>query len=71
RKFAVEAGKRIGLKILEKSLTPQQALGADELFIAATTKDIVPVVEFDGTPIGDGKVGKYTKSLIEECRSFI
>ncbi|MHC4149765.1 MAG: aminotransferase class IV, partial [Planctomycetota bacterium] len=56
RKFAVEAGKRIGLKILEKSLTPQQALGADELFIAATTKDIVPVVKFDGTPIGDGKV---------------
>jgi D-alanine transaminase len=71
RKFAIEAGKRIGLKILEKSLTPQQALGADELFIAVTTKDIVPVVKFDGTPIGDGKVGKYTKSLIEEFRSFI
>ena len=71
RKFAIEAGKRIGLKILEKSLTPQLALCADELFIAVTTKGIVPVVKFDGTPIGDGKVGKYTKSLIEEFSSFI
>jgi D-alanine transaminase len=71
RKFAIEAGKRIGLQILEKSLTPQQALCADELFIAVTTKGIVPVVKFDGKPIGDGKVGKYTKSLIEEFRSFI
>jgi D-alanine transaminase len=71
RKFAIEAGKRIGLQILEKSLTPQQALCADELFIAVTTKDIVPVVRFDGKLIGDGKAGKYTKSLIEEFRSFI
>jgi len=71
RKFAIEAGKRIGLQILEKSLTPQQALCADELFIAVTTKGIVPVVKFDGKPIGDGKVGKYTISLIEEFRSFI
>jgi D-alanine transaminase len=71
RKFAIEASKRIGLQVVEKSLTPQLALAADELFIASTTKDIVPVVEFDGKPIGDCKVGKYTKSLIEEFRSFI
>ena len=71
RKFAIEAGKNIGLDIIEKSFTPQQAGSADELFIAVTTKDIVPVVKFDGKPIGDGKPGKYTKLLIREFRSFI
>lgn len=70
RKFAIEAGKNIGLEIVEKSLTPQQASRADELFIAVTTKDIVPVVEFDGKLIGDGKPGKYTKLLVREFRSF-
>jgi len=70
RKFAIEAGKNVGLEIVEKSLTPQQACCADELFIAATTKDIVPVVEFDGKLIGDGKPGKYTKSLTQEFCSF-
>lgn len=70
RKFAIEAGKNIGLKAVEKSLTPQQASCADELFIAVTTKDIVPVVRFDGKYIGDGKPGKYTKSLTQEFCTF-
>jgi len=70
RKFAIEAGKNIGLEIVEKSLTPQQANDSDELFIAVTTKGIVPVVKFDDRLIGDGRPGKYTKLLIEEFRSF-
>ena len=70
RKFAIEAGKNIGLELIEKSLTPQQASCADELFIAITTKDIVPVVRFDGKFIGDGRPGKYTKLLAQEFRSF-
>ncbi|MHC4459470.1 MAG: aminotransferase class IV [Planctomycetota bacterium] len=70
RKFAIEAGKNIELEIVEKSLTSQQANCADELFIAATTKDIVPVVKFDGRLIGNGKPGKYTKLLTQEFRSF-
>jgi len=71
RKFAIEAGKNIGLDIIEKSFTPQHANRADELIIAVTTKDIVPVVKFDGKSIADGKPGKYTKLLMQEFRSFI
>jgi D-alanine transaminase len=70
RKFVIQAGKNIGLEIKEKLLTPQQAASADELFIAVTTEDIVPVVEFDGTTIGSGKPGRYTKLLIQEFRPF-
>ena len=70
RKYVIQAGENIGLEIVEKSLTSQQAAGADELFIAVTTKDIVPVVKFDGTVIGDGKPGRYTKLLIHEFRRF-
>jgi D-alanine transaminase len=70
RKFVIEAAKNIGLKVVEKSLTLQQAKDADELFIAVTTKDIVPVVKFDGKVIKDGKPGKWTKQLIEEFKKF-
>jgi D-alanine transaminase len=70
REFVIEAGKNIGLEIVEESLTPEQAGGADELFIASTTNDIVPVVKYDNVKIGDGKPGKYTKLLIQEFRSF-
>ena len=70
RKFAIAASQNIGLELIEKSLTPEQAGGADELFIAVTTKDIVGVFKFDGKFIGDGKPGKYTKLLAQEFRSF-
>ena len=70
RIFVIKAGKNIGLEVLEKSLSPQQAAGADELFIAVTTEDIVPVVRFDDKIIGDGRPGKYSKLLIQEFRSF-
>ncbi len=70
REFAIKAARNIGLKVLEESLTPPQAAGADELFLAVTTKDIVPVVKFDGTTIGDGTPGKYTKLIAQEFRSF-
>jgi len=70
RKFVIKAAENAELKVVEKSFTSKQASGADELFIAVTTKDIVPVVKFDGTSIGDGRPGKYTNLLIQEFRKF-
>jgi len=70
RKFAIKAAQKIGLQVIEKSMTVQQAGDADELFIAVTTKDIVGVVRFDDKVIGNGRVGKYTKMLAEKFHSF-
>jgi D-alanine transaminase len=70
RRFVIEAARNIGLEVIEKSLTRRQAGHCDELFIAVTTKDIIPVIKFDDSLMGDGKPGKYTKLLIEEFRSF-
>ncbi len=70
RSFVIKTAKNIGLEIIEESLTPQQAKDADELFIAVTTKDIVPVVKFDDKVTGDGNPGRYTKLLMEEFQLF-
>ncbi len=71
RSFVIKAARNINLKVVEKSVTIQQAVSADELFIAVTTKDIIPVVKFDDKPIGDGTPGRYTKLLIQNFRTFI
>jgi D-alanine transaminase len=70
RKFVLKAAKDVGLQIIEQPLTPKQASGADELFIAVTTKDIIPVVKFDNHPIADATPGKYTQLLIQKFHSF-
>jgi D-alanine transaminase len=70
REFAIKAGRSVGLEVREESLTPEQAAGAHELFLAVTTRDIVPVVKFEGMTISDGKPGQYTKLITQEFRSF-
>lgn len=70
RKYIIKAAKNIGLNIEEEPLTTVQARVAAELFLAVTTRDVIPVVKFDGQMIGDGRPGKWTKQLIEEFRKF-
>ena len=70
RHFIVKAATNLGMGIEEKCLTPAEAAAADELFIAVTTKDIVPIVKFDGTPIGQGVPGRWVKALMTEFQKF-
>jgi len=70
RKFVVKAAQNVGIAIEECCLTPKRAAGANELFLAVTTKDIIPVVTFDGTTVGDGAPGPLTKALTAEFLKF-
>lgn len=70
RGFVIKAARNLGMEVVEQCLTPQQAASATELFIVVTTKDIVPVVKFDGAVIGNGKPGPQTAALIDEFRKF-
>ncbi len=70
RQFVVKAAANVDLELVEQSLTPDQAKEADEIFIAVTTKDIIPVVKFEEKTISDNKPGPVTKALIEEFRKF-
>ena len=51
-------------KVEERALPLDQLLRADEVFISATNKGIVPVVRIDQTVIGDGNPGSRTRRLM-------
>jgi D-alanine transaminase len=71
RQFILQIAENAGFAITETAITPQQAKESDELFIAVTTKDIVPVVKFDDEVIGTGQPGEYTNILMEKFQRFI
>lgn len=71
RAMVMQVAHNAGLSVVEKALTPHQAAECDEMFIAVTTKDIVPVVQFDGIEISGGKCGSTTKRLIDEFQAFV
>lgn len=58
-------------EVEERELKTEELNSATEAFIAATNKDIVPVVQIDDKKIGDGKPGKNTKRLMEIFAEFV
>ena len=44
---------------------------ADEAFICSSTKNILPVTSVDGSPIGDGKIGKTTTLINQKLLELI
>ncbi len=52
-------------------LTYADLLGADEVFITSTTKEIVPVVKVDGIVVGGGRPGECTQDLMERFKAYV
>ncbi|MGR6872129.1 D-amino acid aminotransferase [Pseudomonas sp. HK3] len=45
------------IRVEERIVTMDEVLNADEVWITSSSKEIAAVVEIDGKPVGDGKVG--------------
>ena len=45
------------IPVEERKISLAQLLDADEVWITSSSKEIAPVIEIDGKPVGDGQVG--------------
>jgi branched-chain amino acid aminotransferase len=63
RAFIFELGRELGIDVREETLHPKDLDTADEMFITSTTRELSPVVNVDGRPVGNGTVGPITKKL--------
>jgi D-alanine transaminase len=71
RKFVMKSAQAIGLNVVEQSVSVEEAKVAEELFIAVTTRDIVPIVKFDGHAISQGRPGNATQALMIAFQQFV
>jgi len=49
--------KHSDIKVEERTVTMDEVFNADEVWITSSSKEIAPVIEVDGQPVGDGKIG--------------
>ena len=69
RKNVLElAGKKY--QAAETTITLTDIAQAREAFTTSTTKRVLPVVQIDGQPIGDGKPGPVTLALLQDLISL-
>lgn len=64
------AGKN-KLKVSEENIDPERLKNADECFLTSSTKEVVPIVSVDGSPIGKGVPGERTRDLHRIYKEFV
>ena len=63
RQTVFELAAEHGLPAREAQLTAFDLYAADEVFLTSTAGGIMPLVEIDGRPIGDGKPGPVSQRI--------
>jgi len=70
RNFVIKFAKN-RFDVMEKNIRLKDLDSANEAFITATNKDIVPVVRIDNKIIGNGKVGDGTKIIMKMFNDYV
>jgi D-alanine transaminase len=66
KKVVIRLCAELGIPLIERPLASSETNLFDECFITGTGSEIMPVVEIDGKPVGNGKPGSVTRRLQEE-----
>ena len=68
RQFLMAVMRENKISYREASIKPRDVYSADECFVTATTKEVMPVRQIDDNIIGKGEVGPMTSKLMELYR---
>lgn len=66
RSAVMELAAKEGIDCREATLTRHDLYTAEECFLTGTAAEVIPVVEIDGRPIGEGTPGPITK-ILKDC----
>ena len=71
RDTALAIAEELNIPWREANLTRYDVWVADELFLTGTAAEIVPIIEVDARPIGEGKPGPITGKFLEYFRKRV
>ena len=70
RATLIDVAAGMGLTLVERRFTREEAYCAREAFLTAATLIVMPVVEIDGRRIGEGKPGPTATALRRRFHDF-
>lgn len=71
RKVVLELAAEAGIDCQEKSMTADNVLQGDEIFLTNTGWEILPVTRVDEKTVGSGQPGSLTQALHQKFRKFV
>ena len=70
RALILELAREAGLVCREAEIDEENLGRADEIWLASSTKEVLPVTTLDGEPLGDGRPGPIYQRMIEQYDDF-
>ena len=70
RNVMLQLCDQLGIPHREEALFAKDLAGCQEMCITGTTKEVMPIVQFDDLTIGDGKVGPVVGKLVAAFRKL-
>jgi len=71
RKIVMELATKAGHIVVERNIKEKELYTADEVFITATNKKVLPIVKVNDQKIGKGTVGEVSKTLNTAYEDYI
>jgi branched-chain amino acid aminotransferase len=65
RALVIRLAKKLGYDVIERNITPNELLSADEAFFTGTAAEIAPISRVNNRVIGRGKIGPLTKQILQ------
>ena len=65
RDLVLDLARENNIPSEEREITEDELRDASEIWITSSTKEVVPVVELDGKPVGNGQYGPIWESMID------
>lgn len=63
QRFLLECGEAVDVDMHEATISIEQLMSADEVFMSSTAVEVLGITSIDGRPVGDGSVGPITQRL--------
>jgi branched-subunit amino acid aminotransferase/4-amino-4-deoxychorismate lyase len=71
RDLVLRLARRAGLRVREERLSVSRVNRAAELFVTASTIEVLPVVRLDGRRVGSGAPGPVTRRLQDAYHAYV
>lgn len=70
RKVVLSLLRDAGYRVDERDIALKELLRADEVFITASNKQVMPVIQVDDTVIADGRPGEVTRAVMALYKAY-
>jgi branched-chain amino acid aminotransferase len=61
----------LGLGAVERTMSREHLVQADEAFLTSSTRELQPLVAIDGRPVGSGAIGPVTRRLADAYSEMV